>query len=469
LKAWGGTELERGTQRALALLLGDAVFIPLAYAGAYFLRFGTLASFEEKLSPVFLAMATAGYLVVFYFFDLYALDRDVRNRSLAVHLIPAVGVSAVLASLLKYVFFLFPIGRGVLVIANTLLIVLVFAWHKVGALLFRVIARPSSVLFVGRGNGVDEIVSILASDPQNYQILGVLADETPSPEAPTDVSAARVIGSPRQLGEFLESRAAKIIILAEASGPLSLSVEGLLQAHLSPVEIIDIPEMYQRLKFRIPVDYIKEESWFLRIKGFALAHNHLVGKVKRVFDVALGSILFLVGLPLWPFIALFIKIESRGPVFYGQDRIGRNGIVFHLHKFRSMIERAESDEPVWAGKTDRRVTRVGRVLRKLHLDELPQLWNVLRGEMSLVGPRPERPEFVAALKRDIPFYALRHFVKPGLTGWAQINYPYAASTKDSKDKLEYDLYYISRMNPVFDLKILVETLFGALSGRHRDL
>ena len=461
--------MERGTQRALALLLGDAILIPLAYAGAYFLRFGTFALFGEKLSPVFLAMTTAGYLVVFYFFDLYAVDRDARNRSLAVRIIPAVGVAAALASLLKYVFFLFPIGRGILVIANTLLVILIFAWRKMGALLFRVMARPNSVLFVGRGNGVDEIVEILASDPQDYQILGVLADEKLPPGASPDTSPARVIGSPRQLAEFLESRAAKIIILAETSGPLSLSAEALLQARLGPVEVIDVPEMYQRLKSRVPVDYIKDESWFLRTKGFALANNQLVGKIKRVFDLALGGAFFLVSLPLWPFVALFIKIESKGSVFYGQDRIGRNGIVFHLHKFRSMIEGAESDEPVWAGETDARVTRVGRVLRKLHLDELPQLWNVLRGEMSLVGPRPERPEFVAALKRDIPFYALRHFVKPGLTGWAQINYPYAASTKDSKEKLEYDLYYISRMNPVFDIKILVETLFGVLSGRRRDL
>lgn len=171
----------------------------------------------------------------------------------------------------------------------------------------------------------------------------------------------------------------KIIILAETSGPSSLSAEGLLQARLGPVEVIDVPEMYQRLKFRIPIDFIKDERWFLHTKGFALVSNHMAGKIKRIFDIALGGVLFLAGLPLWPFIAPFIKVESRGPVFYGQSRIGKNGIVFHLYKFRSMIEQAESDESVWAGKTDRRVTRVGRVLRKLYLDELPQLWNVLRG------------------------------------------------------------------------------------------
>jgi exopolysaccharide biosynthesis polyprenyl glycosylphosphotransferase len=461
--------MERNDWRSSLIILGDVLLVPFAYVAAYFIRFGTLSRFGESFSPIFLLMMTTSYIVVFYLFDFHTAPKRTRVRTLAARIVLAIGVSAVLASLLKYVFFLIPIGRGILVIANTLLVVLAFAWQKVGARLFRVMARPSTVLFVGRGNGVDEIVEILASDPRNYQVLGVLADETSPPDAPAQVSAVKVIGFPRQLGEFLESRAAKIIILAETSGPLSLSAEALLEAHRSPVEVIDVPEMYQRLKFRIPVDYIRDESWFLRTKRFALADNHLAGKIKRVLDIALGGVFFLVSLPLWPFIALFIKVESRGPVFYGQDRIGKDGLPFHLFKFRSMIEGAESDEPVWAGKTDRRVTRVGRVLRALHLDELPQLWNVLRGEMSLVGPRPERPEFVAALKREIPFYALRHFVKPGLTGWAQINFPYAASTKDSKEKLEYDLYYISRMNPLFDLKIFGGTLFDVLSGRHRDL
>ena len=305
--------MERNDWRSSLIILGNVVLVPFAYAAAYLIRFGTLSRFQEYFSPIFLLMMTVSYIVVFYLFDFHTVPKKTRVRTLAARIVLAVGVSAVFVSLLKYVFFLIPIGRGVLVLANTLLVVLVFVWQSVGALLFRVIARPSSVLFVGRGNGVDEIVEILASNPRDYQILGVLADEKSLPDAPADVSAARVIGSPRQLGEFLESRAAKIIILAEASGPLSLSVEGLLQANLGPVEVIDVPEMFQRLKFRIPVDYIKEESWFLRTKGFALAGNQLVGKVKRVFDVALGSAFFLMGLPLWPFIALFIKIESRGP------------------------------------------------------------------------------------------------------------------------------------------------------------
>ncbi len=460
--------MKRDERRALIIGLGDLVLVPLAYAGAYYVRFGTLIQFRDKFSPVFLFMLTASYLTVFYFFDLYSVRRKIRNRTLAGRVILAVGASAVLASLVKYLFFLFPIGRGILAIANMLLVVFVFAWRKAGFRLLRLMGNPSPVLLVGQGKGVDEIAALLRDEPQDYKIFGRLAEEGTACGSKSDDSSVRVIGPPFLLGELIKSRSVKVVVLAETDSSLSLSAEALLLAHHGGVDVVDVNEMVQRLKYRIPVDYIKDEGWFLQTKGFALANDHLAGRIKHIFDVGLAGLLFLVGLPLWPLIALLIKIESKGPVFYRQNRVGKNGTVFCLHKFRSMIENAEDDEPVWAQKNDRRVTRVGRILRKLHLDELPQLWNVLRGDMSLVGPRPERPEFVAELKKMVPFYALRHFVKPGLTGWAQINYAYAASTKDSKIKLEYDLYYISRMNLLFDLKIIILTIAAVLSGRFRE-
>ena len=460
--------MKRDDRRSLIIGLGDLFLVPMAYGGAYFARFGTLTQFRDKFSLVFLFMLTASYLTVFYFFDLYSVSRKIRNRTLAGRIILAVGASAVLVSLVKYLFFLFPIGRGILAIANVLLVVFIFAWRKTGFRLLRLMGNPSPVLLVGKGRGADEIVALLMNEPQDYKILGILAGEDAASGSKSDVSSVRVIGSPLMLGEVIKSRAVKVVILAEEDAPLSISAEALLQAHRGGIDVVDVNEMYQRLKYRIPVDYIKDESWFLQTKGFALANNNLAGRIKRIFDFGLAGLLFLISLPFWPLISLLIKIESKGPVFYRQNRVGKSETVFCLHKFRSMIEKAEDDEPVWAQENDRRVTRVGRILRKLHLDEWPQLWNVLRGDMSLVGPRPERPEFVAELKKEVPFYALRHFVKPGLTGWAQINYPYAASTKDSKIKLEYDLYYISRMNLLFDLKIIIVTIAAVLSGRFRE-
>ena len=186
--------------------------------------------------------------------------------------------------------------------------------------------------------------------------------------------------------------------------------------------------------------------------------------MRRVFDLLAAAGVLVVSLPLWPLIALVIKIDSKGPVFYAQKRVGKEDRVFLLIKFRSMIKNAEEHGAVWAGENDWRITRTGKVLRRCHLDELPQLINVIKGEMNLVGPRPERPEFVAELKRLIPDFGRRHQVKPGLTGWAQVNFPYASSPEESKKKLEYDLYYIRNRNVLFDIKILLKTVRKLFAG-----
>lgn len=209
---------------------------------------------------------------------------------------------------------------------------------------------------------------------------------------------------------------------------------------------------------------INNESWFHERWKLALAHRYSCGKAKRLMDIAISSTILMVTLPLWPVIALAIKLNSRGPVFYTQTRVGKGEKVFALSKFRSMIERAEEEGALWANENDERVTAVGRILRRLHVDELPQLLHVLRGEMSLIGPRPERPEFVRELEPQIPHYSLRHLVKPGLTGWAQVHYPYASSLEASREKLKYDLYYVAHMSLLLDLRVLLKTaqkIFGA--------
>lgn len=183
-----------------------------------------------------------------------------------------------------------------------------------------------------------------------------------------------------------------------------------------------------------------------------------------MIDLAFSSLFFLLSLPLWPFIAFFIKINSRGHVFFKQNRVGKNEAVFSLIKFRSMIDKAEREGPIWADENDRRITLVGRVLRKLHLDEIPQLINVLKGHMSLIGPRPERECFVKHLVKKVPYYPFLLSVEPGLTGWAQVNYRYGSSVKDTLEKLWYDLYYIKNMSLFLDTRILLKTVRISLFG-----
>ena len=230
----------------------------------------------------------------------------------------------------------------------------------------------------------------------------------------------------------------------------------LLQCRLNGIRVLDEASFWEREAGCIDVDST-HPSWLLSGDGFC--QGRFAAFCKRVFDLLTAAVLILLTLPLMGVVALLIKLESRGPALYRQERVGRHGRPFVLFKFRSMRQDAEADgTPVWAKDGDSRITRVGQFIRVTRIDELPQLWNVLRGEMSIVGPRPERPYFVERLAAAIPLYAERHFVKPGITGWAQINAPYGASLEDARDKLRYDLYYIKNHNLFFDLRILLLTI-----------
>ena len=230
----------------------------------------------------------------------------------------------------------------------------------------------------------------------------------------------------------------------------------LLECRVRGIPVTDLSGFYERVRGEVPVDSLKA-SWLIYGNGFE--QGSLRTLIKRAFDLLASSVLFVATLPLMLLSALVIKLESPGPVIYRQERVGRAGRPFTVLKFRSMRNDAERDGIArWASVGDPRVTRVGRLIRKLRIDELPQLFNVVRGEMSFVGPRPERPNFVAQLKEQIPFYDLRHSVKPGLTGWAQVRYSYGASVEDARTKLQFDLYYVKNHSLFLDVLILFETV-----------
>jgi exopolysaccharide biosynthesis polyprenyl glycosylphosphotransferase len=223
-------------------------------------------------------------------------------------------------------------------------------------------------------------------------------------------------------------------------------------------------EKIELLLGRIPMELAGQDRWLARLdKIRSLDPAYAVGK--RALDLAFSLTLGLMILPLFPLIALAIKIDSRGPVFYSQKRIGLGGESFRIYKFRTMVVNAEANCAVWAQARDPRVTRVGRFMRLTRIDELPQIWNVIRGEMAVVGPRPERPEFTEVLGREIPGYDLRHTVKPGLTGWAQVCYRYTNSIRDTRAKVEYDLFYVKHLSIWFDLRILFRTVLVVLGRK----
>jgi sugar transferase (PEP-CTERM system associated) len=265
-----------------------------------------------------------------------------------------------------------------------------------------------------------------------------------------------IVGTPADIPALIERHQIDRIVVGLADRRGKLPVEQLLRAKLAGVRIEDATTTYERITGKILLDDLRP-SWLIFSDGFRV--SRMTRWIKRAIDLTLSLVMGLLALPVMALTALAIWLEDGGPVLYRQERVGEGGRPFTLSKFRSMRTDAEkAGKPIWARDGDDRVTRVGRVIRKTRLDELPQLWNVLRGDMSFVGPRPERAYFVAELARQIPFYQQRHAVKPGVTGWAQVKYRYGSSVEDAMEKLRYDLYYIKHLSVFFDLTIVFDTV-----------
>jgi exopolysaccharide biosynthesis polyprenyl glycosylphosphotransferase len=256
------------------------------------------------------------------------------------------------------------------------------------------------------------------------------------------------------------------VVVASPTELSDAQMQQLMQLRLSGVSIYSLPDICETLWFKLPSSLL-QDHWLAFGTGFNLAANSVSQKLKRLFDVTLTCCLFIFLSPLMLLTALAIKLDSPGPVFYSQTRTGLEGKPFKVYKFRSMYQDAEKRGAQWAGEQDPRITRVGRWLRLIRIDELPQLLNVIWGEMSLIGPRPERPEFDAKLRQEIPYYDLRYVLKPGITGWAQVMYPYGASVEDAYEKLAYDLYYIKNYSLALDFAIALKTIRVVLLGKGR--
>lgn len=243
-------------------------------------------------------------------------------------------------------------------------------------------------------------------------------------------------------------------------------IRELMDMRLKGVYVYSIAEFCEQFWQRIPPAYVQDD-WFAFTSGFNILHNRIKAKVKQFIDFFVAGLLLMVTLPITVPISLAIKLTSEGPIFYSQVRTGLNGKKFRVYKFRSMYQNAEAKGIQWAKKKDPRITPVGNFIRLTRIDELPQLWNVFKGDMSLVGPRPERPEFDISLREEIPYYDVRYLVKPGITGWAQVSYPYGASVEDSYQKVAYDLYYIKNYSLILDLSIAFKTLRVVFLGKGR--
>jgi sugar transferase (PEP-CTERM system associated) len=295
----------------------------------------------------------------------------------------------------------------------------------------------------------------------DYQVVGFTDDDEARQGLLFD--DLPILGKSDNLRELIKKYEINKVIVATSDEIKPSVFQELVHAKFNGVAVYEMPTFYEKIAGRIPVLHTSN-MWLGYADISGIQKNIYNTKLKMILDKAIASICFVIALPLMILTAIAIKLESKGSVFYKQSRVGWDEKEFALIKFRSMQMNAELNGAVWAEINDPRATCVGKVIRLLRIDELPQLWNVLKGEMSFVGPRPERPEFVKKLKDEIPYYTLRHSVKPGITGWAQINYGYGASTKDALEKLQYDLYYVKNESFLLDIYIMLRTFRVMLRG-----
>ncbi|RXZ66264.1 TIGR03013 family XrtA/PEP-CTERM system glycosyltransferase [Pelagerythrobacter rhizovicinus] len=308
------------------------------------------------------------------------------------------------------------------------------------------------VMVLGAGRRAQRLRKLAERPESGFAIVSYIA----MTDGERMVEEAIARSAIHDLGRFVENLGVSEVVLALEERRNALPLKDLLRVKTMGVHVNDFSSFIERETGRVDLDSLNP-SWLIFSDGFS-SGRMVSSAAKRLFDIAASGLLLLLTLPVIVLFALLVKLDSKGPAFFRQTRVGLYGQTFDLIKLRSMTADAEKDGAKWAERNDPRVTRIGKFIRKVRIDELPQVWTVLKGEMSFVGPRPEVPRFVADLEQELPYYAERHMVKPGITGWAQINYPYGASTEDARHKLEYDLYYAKNYTPFLDLLILLQTL-----------
>jgi len=446
----------------ILLIIGDMVCTALALAVAYLVRFGTVPGAENLVSftgAVQIVLLVLAVIFSSFMVEFYNTDRELKLWERLAYSVVSLGVSFLV---LTSIFYLVPeltIGRGLLALALTNFGILQLLWHLFCRASFYHPGLASRVLVLGTGPLAREIGGLVATTNHNHVLAGYFG----CPNEPVYVPSQHIVGNGDGLvSAALRERTDKIVVsLSERRG--SFPLHEVLNCKFSGIEVIDAPSFYEQLTGKLMIENITP-SWFIFSNGFRRTGFGRV--IKRSADLVLSLMGIIATLPLLPFIALGIKLTSPGPVLFRQVRVGQGDRPFVLLKFRTMgVDAEKGTGAVWAQKDDPRVTRFGKFLRISRLDEIPQLYNVLKGEMSLIGPRPERPEFVEKLKEIIPYYSERHFVKPGVTGWAQVKYAYGASTEDAIEKLRYDLYYIKNMSLLLDVIIVLETFKVMLFGR----
>ena len=398
---------------------------------------------------IFATIVQLGMIAV----GVYSPEALQSRRFALMRLLAAVSLAVILLATL---YFLFPgvaLWRSNLAYAMPLAILLPMAVRVLLSTLLGSEAFRRRILILGSGKRAQRIAELSRAPGSGFVVVGYVTMTDQPPVVATAIHRSAI----DNLSEHVVMLNASEVVLAIEERRNALPLADLLRIKTTGVHVNEISSFLERETGRVDLATVNP-SWFIFSDGFT-AGQRLSKFAKRLFDIIASVAVLVIMAPVLVLAAIAIKLDSRGPIFYRQTRVGLYGEHYTIFKLRSMRQDAEvGGKAVWASEGDPRITRTGRFIRLTRIDEIPQAWNVLKGEMSFVGPRPERPEFVAELEEHIPYYAERHMVKPGLTGWAQVNYPYGASIEDARCKLEYDLYYAKNYTPFLDLLILLQTL-----------
>jgi exopolysaccharide biosynthesis polyprenyl glycosylphosphotransferase len=441
------------------LLVADILGLVVSLAFAVWLNLGEPVDWSNPVLYEFVLLVLIGL----YLADTYKPDSQIAGLRAPARILLCISAVAVASISLIYLS-----GERHLLWWTILLpSLLIFTPWVVGlrmmaAVLMRQHIQQSRWLVLGS----DEITVKFAQDYLNLNPFGRLVVLSES-EANNQLArnSLHSVGSLSDLKSWIVQSWSGVLV----GNKVELSntqIQQLMEMRLQGTPVYKLPDFYENLWYKLPSSLL-HDTWFAYSSGFDLIPGRISSKLKRVVDIIATAMMLVLLSPLMLLVGLLIKLDSPGPIFYSQVRTGLKGKTFKVHKFRSMYQDAEKRGVQWAQKRDPRITRVGYWLRAMRIDELPQIWNVLKGEMSLIGPRPERPEFDVKLKQEIPYYDLRYLVKPGITGWAQVLYPYGASVEDSYEKLAYDLYYIKNYSLLLDMAIAFKTVRVVLLGKGR--
>jgi exopolysaccharide biosynthesis polyprenyl glycosylphosphotransferase len=471
----------------LILLAGDLVMFVLSVS------FGLVLSRETFSSPWFfivvfetpLILMGLTYILVLYVANLYDHYLDFRRRENISQVILSCLIGTLVVAILFTSSIRHMISRNFVEWQGVAFVWLLALWRYSFSTIALPLRLQRKVLIIGAGGAGGEILKVINQRQNSGLVVTGFLDDNPQ-KAGTVIDGAPVLGNSAQLDEVFTQHKIGLVVMAITHTKSSTLLSNLVRLSLKGVQLIDMASLYEFLALKVPIDHISDAWLFIHTLSAAkVYYRHF----KRLTDLLLASLGLALAWPLGLFIAAAIKLDSPGPVFFRQERLGKDGKPFRIIKFRTMIRDAEKSGPQFADRRDPRVTRVGRLLRKTRLDEIPQLYNILKGEMSFIGPRPEREVFIREFlqpvpdlqegrratdpkgcqvlygyKEHIPYYNYRLLIKPGVTGWAQVMYPYAATREETKEKLQYDLYYIKNMSLLLDLAILLKTIRIVLFG-----